>query len=72
MEIADLKKMEKIRNLASDILNDQETAENLKPYYRWLCKRPCFNDDYLKTYNLPNAHLIDTNGKGVTRITSVL
>lgn len=69
MEIADLKKMEKIRNLASDILNDQETAENLKPYYRWLCKRPCFNDDYLKTYNLPNAHLIDTNGKGVTRIT---
>ena len=70
MEIADLKKMEKIRNLASDILNDQETAENLKPYYRWLCKRPCFNDDYLKTYNLPNAHLIDTNGKGVTRITS--
>ena len=61
--------MEKIRNLASDILNDQETAENLKPYYRWLCKRPCFNDDYLKTYNLPNAHLIDTNGKGVTRIT---
>jgi cyclohexanone monooxygenase len=69
MEIADLKKMEKIRNLASDILDDQETAENLKPYYRWLCKRPCFNDDYLKTYNLPNAHLIDTNGKGVTRIT---
>ena len=69
MEIADLKKMEKIRNLTSDILDDQETAENLKPYYRWLCKRPCFNDDYLKTYNLPNAHLIDTNGKGVTRIT---
>lgn len=69
MEIADLKKMEKIRNLASDILNDQETAENLKPYYRWLCKRPCFNDDYLNTYNLPNVHLIDTNGKGVNRIT---
>ena len=69
MEIADLKKMEKIRNLASEILDDQETAENLMPYYRWLCKRPCFNDDYLKTFNLPNAHLIDTNGKGVTRIT---
>ena len=33
-----------------------------------VCKRPCFNDDYLKTYNLPNA-LIDTNGQGVTRIT---
>jgi cyclohexanone monooxygenase len=70
MEIADLKKMEKIRKLASDLLEDQETAENLKPYYRWLCKRPCFNDDYLKTYNLSNAHLIDTNGNGVDKITS--
>ena len=70
MEIADLKKMEKIRKLASDLLEDQETAENLKPYYRWLCKRPCFNDDYLKTYNLSNAHLVDTNGNGVDKITS--
>ena len=34
-----------------------------------MCKRPCFDDDYLPTFNLPNVHLVDTNGKGITEIT---
>jgi cation diffusion facilitator CzcD-associated flavoprotein CzcO len=33
------------------------------------CKRPCFHDDYLPTFNRPNVHLIDTNGKGVDYLT---
>jgi cyclohexanone monooxygenase len=38
-------------------------------WYRQLCKRPCFHDEYLQTYNRPNVHLVDTEGKGVERIT---
>ena len=39
------------------------TAESLKPYYRQFCKRPCFHDEYLPTFNQPNVHLVDTDGK---------
>jgi cyclohexanone monooxygenase len=45
------------------------TAEALKPYYRQFCKRPCFHDQYLPTYNRPNVTLVDTEGRGVERIT---
>ncbi len=34
----------------------------------FMCKRPCFDDDYLPAYNRPNVHLVDTNGKGITEI----
>jgi cation diffusion facilitator CzcD-associated flavoprotein CzcO len=35
----------------------------------FMCKRPCFHDEYLPTYNRPNVHLVDTHGKGITEIT---
>ena len=35
------------------------TAEILKPYYRYLCKRPCFHDEYLQAFNDPNVTLVD-------------
>ena len=69
MELADFAKMEKIRLRADSIVEDQETAEALKPYYRQFCKRPCFHDEYLPTYNRPNVHLIDTDGRGVDEFT---
>ncbi len=69
MELADFAKMEKIRSRADSIVEDQETAEALKPYYRQFCKRPCFHDEYLPTYNRPNVHLIDTDGRGVDEFT---
>ena len=69
MELADFAKMEKIRSRADSIVEDQETAEALKPYYRQFCKRPCFHDEYLSTYNRPNVHLIDTDGRGVDEFT---
>ena len=69
MELADFAKMEKIRSRAESIVEDQETAEALKPYYRQFCKRPCFHDEYLPTYNRPNVHLIDTDGRGVDEFT---
>lgn len=69
MEIADFKKMEQIRARVDTIVNDPDTAESLKPWYRQFCKRPGFHDEYLATYNLPNVTLVDTQGQGVERIT---
>jgi len=69
MEIADFQKMNQIRARVDDIIKDRETAEALKPYYRQFCKRPCFHDEYLPTFNRDNVQLIDTNGKGVEKIT---
>ncbi len=68
-ELADFKKMEKIRARVDSIVHDKKTAESLKPYYRQFCKRPCFHDEYLDTYNRPNVHLVDTEGRGVDEIT---
>jgi cyclohexanone monooxygenase len=69
MELADFEKMEEIRARVEAIVDDPETAEALKPYYRQFCKRPCFHDEYLDTFNRPNVTLVDTEGKGVERIT---
>ena len=68
-EDADHEKMEEIRLRAETVVKDGETAEKLKAWYRQLCKRPCFHDQYLQAFNEPAAHLIDTDGKGVERIT---
>jgi cyclohexanone monooxygenase len=61
--------MEEHRHRVEELVADPETAEILKPYYRYLCKRPCFHDEYLKAFNSPNTTLVDTDGKGVERIT---
>jgi cation diffusion facilitator CzcD-associated flavoprotein CzcO len=68
-EDADNEKMEEIRRRAETVVADAETAEKLKAWYRQLCKRPCFHDQYLQAFNEPGAHLVDTDGKGVERIT---
>ena len=51
-------------------MRDPDTAGKLKAWYRQLCKRPCFHDEYLQAFNNPNTHLVDTDGKGVARITA--
>ncbi|MGB0500924.1 MAG: flavin-containing monooxygenase [Acidimicrobiales bacterium] len=65
----DDEKMEEIRARVDSLVADDATADALKPWYRQLCKRPCFHDEYLQSYNNPNTQLIDTDGKGVTEIT---
>jgi cation diffusion facilitator CzcD-associated flavoprotein CzcO len=69
-EEVDLSIMEEHRRRVAEIVTDTTKAEVLKPYYRYLCKRPCFHDEYLDSYNQPGVHLIDTDGKGVERITA--
>jgi cyclohexanone monooxygenase len=69
LELADFKKMEEIRSRVDRVVRDPETAERLKPWYRQYCKRPCFNDAYLEIFNRDNVFLVDTDGKGVERLT---
>ena len=71
MEMADFEKMDQIRARVDEIVADPETADALKPWYRQFCKRPCFHDEYLQTFNRPNVRLVDTDGRGVDRITPV-
>ena len=62
--------MERLRRRIDSIVHDPATAEALKPWYRFLCKRPCSNDDYYATFNRPNVKLIDVSStQGVERMT---
>ena len=58
----------RIHARVDEIVKDKATAEALKPWYMHRCKRPCYDDEYLPAFNLPNVHLVDTHGKGVTEI----
>ena len=49
-------------------IDDPRTAALLKAYYRTLCKRPGFSDDYLPVFNQSNVTLVDVS-EGVDRIT---
>jgi cyclohexanone monooxygenase len=69
LELADFEKMEQIRSRVDAVVTDAATAEALKPWYRQFCKRPCFHDEYLQAFNRPNVALIDTDGRGVDRVT---
>jgi cyclohexanone monooxygenase len=69
MVLADYRKMNEVRARVDAIVKDPATAAKLKPWYRQFCKRPCFHDEYLQTFNRPNVTLVDTAGKGVERLT---
>ncbi len=60
--------MEQIRARIDAIVEDPVTAEALKPYYPYGCKRPTFHDEYLPTFNKPHVHLVDTAPLGVSLI----
>ena len=68
-QLADYEKMEGMRQRIAEIVKNPETAESLKPYFNWMCKRPLFVDGYFETFNRPNVTLLDTQGKGLDRIT---
>lgn len=66
---SDLPRQERLRARVDSIVKDKDIAERLKAWYPGWCKRPCFHDDYLPAFNAPNAFLVDTDGKGIERIT---
>jgi cation diffusion facilitator CzcD-associated flavoprotein CzcO len=61
--------MDAHRRRVEELVTDPATAEILKPQYRYLCKRPCFHDEYLSAFNNPNVTLVDCPG-GIERITA--
>ena len=65
----DLVKISEIHARVDATVKDPRTAELLKPWYHIPCKRLTFNDEYLDAFNVPAVHLVDTDGKGVERIT---
>jgi cation diffusion facilitator CzcD-associated flavoprotein CzcO len=68
-EIVDYQVMERLRSRVETIIKDKKTAEALKPYYRFLCKRPLSSNEYYPTFNQPNVELIDVSDtKGVESI----
>ncbi|MCV7231853.1 monooxygenase [Mycobacterium branderi] len=69
LQLADYQKMEEIRARIDAVVTDKATADALKPWYNLFCKRPLYSDDYLQTFNRPNVMLVDTQGRGVDRIT---
>ena len=69
-ENANIDYMMRIHRRIDEIVNDPVTADSLKPWYMFMCKRPCFHNEYLPSFNLPNVHLIDTNGQGITEISA--
>jgi len=69
IQLADDAKMEQVRARIDAVVEDRATAEALKPWYNQFCKRPCFHDEYLPTFNRPNVRLVDTQGRGVDEIT---
>lgn len=69
MADSDFEKMDEIRSRIDALVVDRKTAEKLKPWYRLICKRPCFHDSYLQSFNSPNTVLLDTDGRGVERVT---
>ncbi len=69
LEKLDMGAMENVRRRVDNIVDDATTASALKPWYRRSCKRPCFHDSYLPTFNRDNVTLVDTDGRGVESVT---
>lgn len=69
-EVVEFQVMERLRRRVEAIVKDHEAAEALKPWYRFLCKRPLSNNQYYEVFNRPNVKLIDVSAtKGVERLT---
>jgi cation diffusion facilitator CzcD-associated flavoprotein CzcO len=61
--------MEEHRQRIDQLVTKPDVAAKLKPYYRYLCKRPCFHDEYFDAYNRDNVTLVDCPA-GIERITA--
>jgi cation diffusion facilitator CzcD-associated flavoprotein CzcO len=70
-EVMDYRVMERLRVRAESMVKDRATAEALKPWYRFLCKRPLSNNEFYPTFNRPNVKLIDVSAtRGLERMTA--
>jgi cyclohexanone monooxygenase len=68
-EIADFEYNETVRARVDEMVRDPAKAVQLKAWYRTLCKRPGFSDDYLPIFNQDNVAIVDVS-TGSQRITT--
>jgi len=69
-EVVDYQVMERFRRRVDAAIDDPELSEKLKPYYRFLCKRPLSSDSYYPAFLKDNVTLIDTSEtQGLEEIT---
>ena len=66
----DFERDEYIRRHVDAVVADPKTAQALKHQFRYFCKRPTFSATYLQAFNRSNVTLIDTDGRGLDRITA--
>lgn len=59
-----------IKEKIGQTVEDNQTAELLKPKHIYGCKRPCIDTGYFEVYNKDNVHLIDASGGGIEKISS--
>lgn len=65
----DFERDEYIRRYVDVVVADPKTAQALKHQFRYFCKRPTFSETYLQAFNRSNVTLIDTDGRGLDRVT---
>jgi cyclohexanone monooxygenase len=69
-DMVDYQVMERMRRRVDETVQDKPTAEALKPWFRFLCKRPLSNNEYYPAFNRPNVKLIDVSAtQGVEAMT---
>ncbi|WP_314036927.1 NAD(P)/FAD-dependent oxidoreductase [Dietzia sp. CH92] len=69
MERSDYEWNEMLRDRVDAIVEDPDKAEKLKSYYRTMCKRPGFSDDFLPAFNKESVEIVDTATTPIDRIT---
>ncbi len=63
--------MERMRRRVDELVKAPATAEALKPYYRFMCKRPLSSDVFYPAFNRDNVELIDVaETKGLQQLTA--
>ena len=69
-EVMDHRVMERMRRRVDELVEDPATAEALKPYYNFMCKRPLSSNGFYPAFNQNNVELIDVaETKGLQLLT---
>jgi cyclohexanone monooxygenase len=69
VETADYEWNEMVRARVDASVADADKAENLKAWYRTMCKRPGFSDEYLAVFDREEVDLVDTSLTPIEAVT---
>jgi cation diffusion facilitator CzcD-associated flavoprotein CzcO len=69
-DLIDAQVMERLRDRCDEIVKDPATAEALKPWYNYMCKRPLSSNEFYEAFNRDNVTLLDvSDSKGLEAMT---